>query len=118
MALLEDDLAREGELIRGGEQPKIITVSTRPSEGRSSNLISPTIPLKEDNQGSIELAHNLVFHSRTKHIDIQHHNIRDEVAAGKIDLTYIPTELMIPDSLTKPLTHAKFHEFLEQMHMA
>lgn len=31
------------------------------------------IPLKGDNQGSIALAHNLVFHSRTKHIDIQHH---------------------------------------------
>lgn len=42
------------------------------------------IPLKGDNQGSIPLAHNPVFHPRTKHIDIQHHYMRDEVATQRI----------------------------------
>lgn len=74
------------------------------------------IPLKGDNQSSIALAHNSVFHSRTKH-DIQHHYIRDEVSAGRIKVTYMPTTKMIADGLTKPLTNAKFHGFLEQIHM-
>ena len=76
------------------------------------------IPLKGDNQGSIALAYNPVFHSRTKHIDIQHHYIRDEVASKRIDLSYVPTDQMIADGLTKALTHVKFHGFIEQMGMA
>lgn len=75
------------------------------------------IPLKGDNQGSIALAHNPVFHSRTKHIDIQHHYIRDEVASKKIELSYVPTDQMIADGLTKALTHVKFHCFIKQMNM-
>lgn len=73
--------------------------------------------MKGDNQGSIALAHNPVFHARTKHIDIQHHCIRDEVAEGRIELTYVLTDKMVADGLTKPLTHVKFHGFLEPMQM-
>ena len=47
-------------------------------------LIEPatsiTISLKRKNQGSIILAHNLVFHTRTKHKNIQHHYICNEIA--------------------------------------
>lgn len=76
---------------------------------------SSTILLKGNNQGSIALLHNPIFHARTKHIDIQHHYIQDEVATKKIKLTYVPTAEMIADGLTKPLTHTKFHTFIEQM---
>lgn len=70
-----------------------------------------------DNQGSIALAKNPVFHARTKHIDIQHHYIRDEIKEGRIELTYIPTEDMVADGLTKPLSHVKFHRFIEQLRL-
>lgn len=83
--------------------------------GGKKNAI--VIPLKGDNQGSIALAHNPVFHSRTKHINIQHHYIRDEVASQRIKLFYVPKEEMIADGLTKALTHVKFHCFIEQMNM-
>ena len=85
--------------------------------GKSKSSTPIVIPLKGDNQGSIALAHNPVFHSRTKHIDIQHHYIRDEVASKRIELSYVPTEEMIADGLTKALTHVKFHRFVEQMRM-
>lgn len=75
------------------------------------------IPLKGDNQRSIALAYNPVFHSRTKHIDIQHYYIRDELASQRIQLFYIPTEEMIANGLTKALTHVKFHRFVEQMNI-
>ncbi len=77
----------------------------------------PTISLKGDNQGSLALAHNPVFHARTKHIDIQHHQIRDEMEARRIELTYVLTGEMIADGLTKALTHVMFHTFVEQMQM-
>ncbi len=47
----------------------------------------------------------------------RHHYIRDEVAAQRIQLFYIPTDEMIADGLTKALTHVKFHRFIEQMNM-
>ena len=42
------------------------------------------IPQKDNNQRLIALTHNLVFHFRTKQIDIQHHYIWDEVASQRI----------------------------------
>lgn len=60
--------------------------------------------LKGDNQGSITLAHHPIFYTYTKHIDIQHHYISDEMALGKIDLQYIPTSEMIANRLTKAFT--------------
>ncbi len=87
----------------------------------NSSLASndPTPPsLKRDNQGSIALAHNSVFHARTKHIDIQNDYIRDEVVTGKIDLQYDPTSEMIEDRMTKALTYAKFHLFVKQMRIS
>lgn len=70
------------------------------------------IDIKGDNQGSIALAHNLVFHTWTKYINIQHYYIRDEVFVGKINLTYISMADIIADGLTKPLMHTKFHKFV------
>lgn len=91
---------------------------TKASEAAAPGLTTPiVIPLKGYNQGSIALAHNPVFHSRTKHIDIRHHYICDEVAARRIELSYIPTDQMIADGLTKALTHVKFHGFIDQMRM-
>ena len=75
------------------------------------------IALKGDKQSAIALANNPVLHSRTKHIDIQHHFIRNEVTEGRIDLTYVSTEHMVADGLTKPLTHVKFFSFIRQLHM-
>ncbi len=86
-------------------------------DGKSGDVGEIVIPLKGDNQRSITLAHNPVVHSRTKHINIQHHYIRDEVASQRIQLFYIPTDEIIADGLTKPLTHVKFHRFIKQMNI-
>lgn len=53
-----------------GEELKQSLVSKIIPEGRKLNLIFKTIPLRGDNQGSITLAHNPVFHSKIKYIDI------------------------------------------------
>ena len=67
-----------------------------------------------DNQGAIALAKNPVHHARTKHIDVQHHFVREKVERGLIRLEYCPTEDMMADVLTKALARDK-HERLRKM---
>jgi len=63
-------------------------------------------PIFSDNQGCIALARDPVAHSRTKHIDVRYHYIRELVAFNKVTVEYIPTEEMVADMLTKPLSLA------------
>jgi hypothetical protein len=67
----------------------------------------PTTIIHSDSQGSIALSKNPEHHARSKHIDIRHHFVREQVAAGTITLQYIPTEDMLADVLTKPLSREK-----------
>ena len=66
-----------------------------------------------DNQGCIALAKNPKHHSRTKHIDVQHHFIREKVEEEVIELRYCPTQEMVADVLTKALTRDK-HEAMRR----
>ena len=70
-------------------------------------------PLMCDNQGCIALAKNPKHHSRTKHIDVQHHFIREKVEEEVIELMYCATEHMVADVLTKSLGRER-HEMLIQ----
>jgi hypothetical protein len=75
---------------------------------------TPTI-IHNDNQGSLSLAKNPVFHTRTKHIDVQHHFIRELVEEGKVGLVFCETENMLADILTKGLSRDKHRRFREEM---
>ena len=66
------------------------------------------MPLLCDNESAIKIAYNPVQHSRTKHIEIRHHFIRDHVARGDIELAYVPTKDKLADICTKPLDEARF----------
>ena len=59
--------------------------------------------VNSDNQGSITLAKNPVFHDRSKGIDIQYHYTRGLIKEGKIQLEYIPTNDMLAE-VTAPHT--------------
>jgi len=72
-----------------------------------------TMAIHCDNTSSINISKNLVQHSRTKHIDIWHHFIRDHVESKEVALVFIPTENQLADILTKPLDGSRF-EFLEK----
>ena len=58
----------------------------------------------EDNHDSIKLADNPGDHTKTKHIMIRYHALRDAVARGDVRLKYKPTGEMVADGLTKALT--------------
>lgn len=64
-----------------------------------------------DNQGAMALAKDPQFHARTKHIDMQHHFVREKVSDGTIQLEYVDTENQVADGLTKPLERIKFERF-------
>ena len=51
------------------------------------------------NQGNIALAKNPVYHTRTKHIEVQYHFVREKMARGAIVLEYCPIEDMLVDVL-------------------
>ena len=66
------------------------------------------IPIKCDNTSAICITKNPVQHSRTKHIEVRHHFIRDHVEKGNISLSFISTENQLADIFTKPLSADRF----------
>nr|GFA44072.1 hypothetical protein [Tanacetum cinerariifolium] len=49
-----------------------------------------------------------ILHSRTKHIDIRYHFIKDHILKGEIKLHFIPTKYQVADIFTKPLDELAF----------
>jgi hypothetical protein len=66
------------------------------------------VPLLCDNESAIKLANNPVNHSRTKHIDIRHHFLKDHIAKGDIALSHVSTDKQLADIFTKPLDELRF----------
>ena len=67
----------------------------------------PTI-IYLDNHGAMELAKELCHHNWTKHIDIQHHFVRERVEDGTYKIVHCPTGQMLADIITKPLHFPTF----------
>jgi hypothetical protein len=61
------------------------------------------IPLLCDNETAIKIAYNPCEHSRTKHIDIRHHFLRDHAIKGDIVISHVETNNQLADIFTKPL---------------
>ena len=65
-------------------------------------------PILCDNDATNVLSQDQVFHSRSKHIDIKYHYIRECCENNSIILRYIPSEDNVADILTKPLPAPQF----------
>ncbi|GKD18670.1 hypothetical protein Tco_1207828, partial [Tanacetum coccineum] len=68
-----------------------------------------------DNTSAIAISNNRVLHSRTKHIDIRYHFIRDHILKGDIELYFIPTELQLADIFNKPLDEPNFTRLVAEL---
>ena len=64
--------------------------------------------IMSNNQSCIRLVENPVLHSRTKHIGLQYHFIREASKSGEVHVNYIPTNYQQADFLTKPLPATLF----------
>nr|GEY02062.1 retrovirus-related Pol polyprotein from transposon TNT 1-94 [Tanacetum cinerariifolium] len=69
------------------------------------------IPLYCDNRSAITLCFNNIQHSRSKHIKIRHHFIREQVEKGVVKLYFVKTDYQLADIFTKALPIERF-EFL------
>ena len=78
-------------------------------------LISSPTTLYNDNKGAIDLVKNSGYRSRTKHIDIRHHFIREMNENGEIVVDYLPTTEMTADALTKGLYAPKFKDCISRI---
>ncbi|GKF68996.1 hypothetical protein Tco_0198675 [Tanacetum coccineum] len=75
------------------------------------------IPLYCDNKSAIALCCNNVQHSRSKHIDIRHHFIREQVENRVVELYFVETNYQLADILTKALPRERFEFLLPRLGM-
>jgi hypothetical protein len=71
------------------------------------------IPIHYDNTSAISVSKNPVFHSKTKHIPIKYHFLREQVTNTVVSLHYIPSKDQIADFFTKLPAKDQF-EYLRQ----
>ncbi len=78
-------------------------------------LVDAPIVIYCDNISSILLANNLVYHARTKHIEVHYHFIREKILAKEIDLIHVSTEDQVADIFTKALSTDKLKKFRKML---
>ena len=75
------------------------------------------IPILCDNTSAIAIANNPVQHTRTKHIDIRYHFLREHVMSGTVELHFVPADQQIADIFTKPLDESTFSRLVGELGM-
>ena len=102
----------EAEYISATEASKEAIWLSRLGEDLGMSVSTPVLGC--DSQSAVYLAKNAMFHSRTKHIDVRHHFIRQVLEDGLVTLTKIKTQDNPADILTKSLGKAQ-HEHCIQL---
>ncbi|GJY23012.1 hypothetical protein Tco_0396670, partial [Tanacetum coccineum] len=75
------------------------------------------IPMYCDNKSAIALCCNNVQHSRSKHIDIRYHFIKEQVENGAVELYFVRTENQLADIFTKPLCQEIIEFLIDKLGM-
>ncbi|GJZ67538.1 retrovirus-related pol polyprotein from transposon TNT 1-94 [Tanacetum coccineum] len=75
------------------------------------------IPLYCDSQSAIEISCNPVQHSRTKHINVRYHFIKEQVEQGIIELYFVRNEYQLADMFTKALSQKMFKYLVRRLGM-
>ncbi|GJT83751.1 retrovirus-related pol polyprotein from transposon TNT 1-94 [Tanacetum coccineum] len=75
------------------------------------------IPMYCDNKSAIALCCNNVQHSRSKHIDIRFHFIKEQVENGVVELYFVNTEYQLADIFTKALCRERIEFLINKLGM-
>nr|GEW62833.1 copia protein [Tanacetum cinerariifolium] len=75
------------------------------------------IPMYYDNKSDIAVCYNNVQHSRSKHIDIRYHFIKEHVENGLIELYFVNTEYQLADLFTKALGRERIKFLINKLGM-
>ena len=73
------------------------------------------ISLKCDNNNAINLSKNPILHSRSKHIEVRHHFLRDRVQNKDINLDFVSTNDQLADIFIKPLREERFRDLRSEL---
>ncbi|GJV35720.1 retrovirus-related pol polyprotein from transposon TNT 1-94 [Tanacetum coccineum] len=68
-------------------------------------------------QAAIAISCNPVHHSRTKHIDVRYHFIKEQVEKGIVELFFVRTEYQLADLFTKALSKDRFKYLVRRLGM-
>ena len=82
------------------------------------DVLSKPLVIYSDSQSAIDLVKNPVNHNRSKHIDIRHHFIRENMVNGIVDYRHVPTDINVADCFTKALAKPKLQSFLPKLLVA
>ncbi|GJU64184.1 retrovirus-related pol polyprotein from transposon TNT 1-94 [Tanacetum coccineum] len=75
------------------------------------------ILMYRDNKSAISLCCNNVQHSRSKHIDIRFHFIKEQVKNGVVELYFVNTEYQLADIFTKTLCRERIEFLINKLGM-
>ncbi|GJU24724.1 hypothetical protein Tco_1163345 [Tanacetum coccineum] len=75
------------------------------------------IPMYYDNKSAIALCCNNVQHSRSKHINIRYHFIKEQVENGVVELYLVSTEYQLADIFTKALCRERIKFLINKLVM-
>ena len=70
-----------------------------------------------DNIGATYLSSNPVFHARTKHIEVDYHFVREQVAQKLLQIKFVSSKDQLADVFTKPLPLPAFQSCLRNLHI-
>ncbi|KAH9726247.1 retrovirus-related pol polyprotein from transposon RE1 [Citrus sinensis] len=70
-----------------------------------------------DSTSAAAIATNPVYHSKTKHFEIDLHFIRDKVTQGELEISFVASRDQVADILTKPLPYYKFSQFRSKLNV-
>nr|GEW40782.1 Gag-Pol polyprotein [Tanacetum cinerariifolium] len=75
------------------------------------------IPMYCDSKSSIAISYNPIQHSRTKHIDIRYHFIKEKVEKGIVELFFVGTEYQLADLFSKAFPEERFKYLVRRLGM-
>ncbi|GJR96986.1 retrovirus-related pol polyprotein from transposon TNT 1-94 [Tanacetum coccineum] len=75
------------------------------------------IPMYCDSKAAIAISCNPVQHSRTKHIDVKYHFLKEQVEKGIVELFFVGTEYRLADLFTKALLEDRFKYLVRRLGM-
>ncbi|KAI3771698.1 hypothetical protein L6452_02865 [Arctium lappa] len=75
------------------------------------------IPIYCDSKSAITITANPVHHSKTKHIYVRYHFIKDHVGKGDIEMHFVQTDFQLADLFTKSLDEKRFQFLISKLGM-
>lgn len=108
----------DAEYIAGAEAAKeAVWIRNFINDLRIPGVHIENVPLYIDNNSALKLTRNPEFHSRSKHIDVKHHFIREKVDEGVIDTQRVGTSDNLADILTKALPKTSHEDLVTRLNL-